>query len=67
MVACLLDNSKTLAKKSNILLKWPGKFVYMTAKPKMQWGPGKMKRVSVRKKWSEKEGQCYTPIYVTFF
>ena len=39
----------------------------MTAKPKMQWGPGKMKRVSVRKRLSEEEGQRYTPIYVTFF
>ena len=39
----------------------------MTAKPKMQWGPGKMKRVSVRKKLGEEEGQHYTPIYVTFF
>jgi len=39
----------------------------MTAKPKMQWGPGKMKRVSVRKRMSEEEGQHYTPIYVTFF
>jgi len=39
----------------------------MTAKPKMQWGPGKMKRVSVRKRMSEEEGQHYTPILRNVF
>ena len=43
----------------------------MTAKPKMQWGPGKMKRVSVRKRMSEEEGPQITlqyqmyPLYLT--
>jgi len=55
------------SKRLNIVGVCVGKAVYMIGKPKLKGGVGELKRVLVKKKRVEKEGQRYTPIYATFF